>query len=63
VPLVDDAKAIIASIPKHPKNDKVFWNLPSGQVINRYLKFFGLGAGIQEIYIFMPQDTHLLQLV
>jgi Site-specific recombinase XerD len=48
VPLVDDAKAIIASLPKHPKNSKVFWNLPSGQVINTYLKFFGLGAGIQK---------------
>lgn len=48
VPLVGDAKAIIASLPKHPKNSKVFWNLPSGQVINTYLKFFGLGAGIQK---------------
>ena len=48
VPLLADARAIMEKIPVHPKNIKVFWGLPSSQVVNVYLKFWGLEAGIKK---------------
>jgi integrase len=48
VPLLEDAMAIINSIPRHPKNIRVFWDLPSSQVVNLYLKFWGYEAEIKK---------------
>lgn len=48
VPLIEDAKLIIEKLSKHPINKKVFWDLPSSQVVNVYLKFWALEAGIKK---------------
>lgn len=48
VPLTDDAKSILENLPKHPVNIKVFWDLPSSQVVNVYLKFWALEAGLKK---------------
>lgn len=48
VPLLDDARSVMDKIDIHPKNNKVFWGLPSSQVVNVYLKFWGLEAGIKK---------------
>jgi len=48
VPLIEDAKSIIENIIKHPRNNKVFWDLPSSQVVNVYLKFWALEAGLKK---------------
>lgn len=48
VPLVEDAKTIIDKLIKHPTNKKVFWDLPSSQVVNVYLKFWALEAGLKQ---------------
>ncbi len=39
IPLVKDALQIIDEVEKHEINRKVFWDLPSSQVVNFYLKF------------------------
>jgi integrase len=48
VPLTDDAKSILENLSKHPINKKVFWDLPSSQVVNVYLKFWALEAGLKK---------------
>jgi len=48
VPLVDDAITIIDKVSKHPTNNKVFWDLPTTQVVNVYLKFWALEAGLKK---------------
>lgn len=48
VPLSDDAIAIIENVKRHPSNKKVFWDLPSSQVVNVYLKFWALEAGLKK---------------
>ncbi len=48
VPLLDDARSVMDKVDIHPKNNKVFWGLPSSQVVNLYLKFWGLEAGIKK---------------
>lgn len=48
VPLAPDALAILAGVPRHPVNKKVFWSLPASQVVNTYLKFWGLEAGLKK---------------
>jgi integrase len=48
VPLTDDAKSILENLPKHHINKKVFWDLPSSQVVNVYLKFWALEAGLKK---------------
>jgi site-specific recombinase XerD len=48
VPLADEAKMIIEKVVKHPTNKKVFWDLPTSQVVNVYLKFWALEAGLKK---------------
>lgn len=46
IPLTEQIQEIIDKVEKHPINNRIFWDLPSGQVTNMYLKFWGLEAGI-----------------
>ncbi|MFC3560852.1 site-specific integrase [Pedobacter jamesrossensis] len=46
IPLTEQVKEIIKEVEVHPINRKIFWDLPTGQVTNMYLKFWGLEAGI-----------------
>lgn len=48
VPLVKDALLIIDEVEKHEINRKVFWDLPSSQVVNFYLKFWALEVGLKK---------------
>src|SRR5690606_23052343 len=46
VPIVEDVYAILDGMVKHPVNKKIFWDLPTSQTINLYLKFWAYEAGI-----------------
>lgn len=46
VPIVEDVYAILDGMVKHPINKKIFWDLPTSQTINLYLKFWAYEAGI-----------------
>lgn len=46
IPLSEQIGNIIKEVKQHPINKKIFWDLPSSQVTNLYLKFWGLEAGI-----------------
>ncbi len=48
VPLVADVMEILDNLPRHPSNKRVFWDLPSSQVVNVYLKFWALEAGLKK---------------
>lgn len=48
IPLVKDALQIIEETEKHEINRKVFWDLPSSQVVNFYLKFWALEVGLKK---------------
>ena len=46
--MVKDALQIIDEVEKHEINRKVFWSLPSSQVVNFYLKFWALEVGLKK---------------
>ncbi len=46
VPIIEDVYKILENVVKHPTNKKIFWDLPTSQVINVYLKFWAYEAGV-----------------